>query len=171
MSAPVLHLSDQQLQGLADGTLRGPEGLSAREHCDACLDCGAELQLYGALAGQLSSLQDPQPPPDFTATVMASVHARETQLVQKRHTLLAALPAAALAIVAIVGWAVTTAPATHVDRVVEGMTLFRTVMGVVGPVLEATRLPLGLAAFAFLALILGALSRTLRTDGARPAAS
>src|SRR5207302_1514908 len=60
------HLTDTQLQGLADGTLRGPEGMAAREHCEGCSACDAELSLYTALAGRLSLLQDPLPPADFT---------------------------------------------------------------------------------------------------------
>ena len=67
------HLTDTQLQSLADGTLRGPEGLGAREHCEGCAECGSELSIYTALNGQLSTLRDPLPPSDFTATVLAAV--------------------------------------------------------------------------------------------------
>jgi anti-sigma factor ChrR (cupin superfamily) len=87
------HLTDTQLQSLADGTLRGPEGMGAREHCEECAECGAELSIYTALGGQLSTLRDPEPPADFTATVLAAVQVREAQLVTRRHTLLAAIPA------------------------------------------------------------------------------
>ena len=87
------HLTDAQIQSLADGTLRGPEGLAAREHCDGCAACGSELTVYSALAGRLSALRDPEPPGDFTATVLAAVQVREAQLVSRRHTLLAAVPA------------------------------------------------------------------------------
>ena len=97
------HLTDTQLQSLADGTLRGPEGLAAREHCDGCAGCGAELSIYSALNGRLATLRDPEPPSDFTATVLAAVQVREAQLVTRRHTLLAAIPAFALALFAIVG--------------------------------------------------------------------
>ena len=45
-----LHLSEEQIQGLADGTLRGPEGFAAREHCDACALCDGELNAFAALA-------------------------------------------------------------------------------------------------------------------------
>ena len=167
------HLTDAQIQGLADGTLRGPEGLAARDHVDGCVDCGAEYQLYAAIAGQLSALQDPVLPGDFTAQVMAAVEMREQHIVQKRHTFLATLPAAALAILAIVGWALSSAPAAHVDRLLEGATVMRTVFGVLGPVVEAVRLPLALSALVFLAAVLAILARTLRggTSGERAAAS
>ena len=55
MSAAV-HLSEEQIQGLADGTLRGPEGLEAREHVDACAECAAEMSMYGALVQRLQTL-------------------------------------------------------------------------------------------------------------------
>ena len=152
------HLTDTQIQGLADGTLRGPEGLSAREHCDACAGCGAELAVYAALNGQLATLRDPAPPTDFTASVLAAVSVREAQLVSRRHTLLAAIPAAALAIVAIVGWGLST----HVGRLLEGFAVARTVVGVMGPVFAATRVYLGVGAFFFLAVVLTLLSRTLK---------
>ncbi|TMA40781.1 MAG: hypothetical protein E6J82_14290, partial [Deltaproteobacteria bacterium] len=83
------HLTDNQLQSLADGTLRGPEGLAAHEHCDGCEQCGAELSVYSALTTRLSALTDPEVPADFTATVLAAVEVREAQLVTHRHTLLA----------------------------------------------------------------------------------
>jgi anti-sigma factor RsiW len=155
-----MHLSDAQIQGLADGTLRGPEGFSAREHCDGCAACGAELSLYGALNQKLATLRDPPPPMDFTASVLSAVAVREAQLVSRRHTLLAALPAAALAIVAIVGWGFSAA--LHVDKLLESFAVARTVFGVLGPVFAATRVYLGVGAFLFLALVLTALSRTLK---------
>src|SRR2546427_9835751 len=100
------HLTDTQLQSLADGTLRGPEGLAAREHCEACAGCGASLTLYSALVGRLSALKDPEPPADFTATVLAAAEVREAHLATRRHTLLAAIPALALALCAVIGSAV-----------------------------------------------------------------
>jgi hypothetical protein len=154
----VNHLVEAQIQGLADGTLRGPEGMSAREHCDGCLECGAELSLYSALNGQLATLHDPPPPLDFTASVLSAVAVREAQLTSRRHTLLAAIPAAALAIVAIVGWGFSA----NVDKLVESFALARTIYGVIGPVFAATRVYLGVGAFLFLAVVLTALLRTLK---------
>ena len=154
------HLTDMQLQALADGTLRGPEGLDAREHCEACALCGAELELYSALAGKLSDLRDPLPPQDFTASVMAAVQVREAHLVQRRHTLYAAVPAAALALFAIVGWGLSAM--VNVEQLVDGFTALRTVVSVLGPVFAAIRLPLGIGAFVLFAAVLTALSRTLR---------
>src|SRR2546429_9021482 len=71
--SPVVHLTEDQIQGLADSTLRGPEGMAAREHADTCEECGAELAMYGALVQRLATLQDPMPPADFTSGVLEAV--------------------------------------------------------------------------------------------------
>jgi anti-sigma factor RsiW len=157
------HLTDTQLQSLADGTLRGPEGMAARAHCDGCTECGAELTVYSALNGQLTTLRDPEPPADFTATVLAAVQVREAQLVTRRHTLLAAIPAFALALFAIVGWALNT----QVGQLLESVSVLRTFWGALGPVFTAIRVPLGIGAFLFFALVITALSRTLKPAYAR----
>jgi len=157
------HLTDTQLQSLADGTLRGPEGMAAREHCDGCADCGAGLSIYSALNGQLATLSDPEPPSDFTATVLAAVQVREAQLVTRRHTVLAAIPAFALALFAIVGWALNT----QVNQLIDSVSVLRTVWGTLGPVFAAVQVPLGIGAFIFLAVVLTALSRTLKPAYAR----
>ncbi|MCA1827029.1 MAG: hypothetical protein ABR567_22025 [Myxococcales bacterium] len=157
------HLTDSQLQGLADGTLRGPEGLAAREHCEGCAECGSELAIYTSLSTQLSGLRDAQPPLDFTATVLAAVEVREAHLASRRHTVLAALPAAALAVFAVVGWAFSL----QIGKIVDDFATARTVIGVLGPVFTALRLPLGIGAFVLFAIVLTALSRTLRPSYAR----
>lgn len=156
------HLDESVLQGLADGTLRGPDGMAAQAHCDGCPGCGDALAGWTALNAQLFALHDPAVPEDFTAQVLAAVDAREALLAQRRHTWLAALPAAALAIFAIVGWMLSAAPAAHVDRLVEGVTVVRHVAAALVPVFDAARLPLGLSALALTAAILFLLLRTLR---------
>ena len=143
------HLTDNQLQSLADGTLRGPEGFAAREHCDACEQCGAELSVYSALTTRLSALTDPEAPADFTATVLAAVEVREAQLVTRRHTLLAAIPAFALALFAIVGWALNA----QVNHLIDGVSAARTIWVALSPVFDAVRVPLGIGAFVFLAVV------------------
>ncbi len=167
MSA-LLHLTEEQIQGLADGTLRGPEGMAAREHVDSCEECGAELSMYGALVHRLATLQDPVLPPDFTSGVLQAVEHREHALTQRRHTVLAAIPAAAVGLFAILGWALSVAPTVHVDRFLEVWTVGRHVLSAAGPVLEAARLPLGLGAFVFAAAVLCVLARALRA-GTQPA--
>lgn len=159
----MTHLTDMQLQGLADGTLRGPEGLAAREHCEKCGLCGSELQIYSAMCSQLSALKDPPTPADFTAVVLARVQAHEYRLSTRRDTLVAAVPACAAALVAIVGAAMSI----PVSVLLSALATARLVAGALAPVFEAVRLPLGVGAFLFLAVVLAALSRTLRPAQAR----
>jgi anti-sigma factor RsiW len=168
---PLPHLTEEQIQGLADGTLRGPEGMAAREHADTCDECTAELSMYGALVNRLATLQDPMLPPDFTAGVLQAVEHREHSLAQRRHTVLAAIPAAAVGLFAILGWALSAAPTVHVDRFLEVWTLGRHVVSAAAPVLEAARLPLGLGAFVFAAVIVFVLARALRVSTAPAPAS
>jgi anti-sigma factor RsiW len=170
MSA-LVHLSEDQIQGLADGTLRGPEGLAAREHADACEECGAELAMYGALVERLATLEDPALPPDFTSGVLEAVDHREHALRQRRHTVLAAIPAALVGLLAILGWAMSAAPSAHVNGLLEAWSVARHVVAAVVPVLEVARLPLGVGAFLFSAAILLVLVRTLRPAAAPATAS
>jgi anti-sigma factor RsiW len=167
MSA-LVHLTEDQIQGVADGTLRGPEGLSAREHADSCAECTAELAMYAALVQRLSTLHDPVLPPDFTTSVLQAVDEREHALAQRRQTVLAAIPAALVGIVAILGWALSAAPGAHVDGLLEAWTVGRHIVAAVVPVLEAARLPLGLGAFIFSAALFAVLVRALRA-GREPA--
>jgi anti-sigma factor RsiW len=163
------HLSEEQIQGLADGTLRGPEGFAAREHCESCLVCDADVAGYAALAQRLDALVDPLPPLDFTAQVLQAAGRREAYLAQRRQTWYAAIPAAAVALIAIVGWAMSAAPNVHVDSFIETWSLMRHVLGAAGPVLSAMRLPLGLGAFVFAACVLALLARAIRAGVSGPA--
>lgn len=167
----LVHLNEEQIQGLADGTLRGPEGMAAREHADSCAECGAELSMYGALVQRLATLQDPMLPSDFTAGVLEAMEHREHALAQRRHTVLAAIPAAFVGLFAILGWVLSAAPTAHVDRFLEVWTVGRHVVSAAAPVLEAARLPLGLGAFAFATAVLLVLIRALRAGGAPAPAS
>jgi anti-sigma factor RsiW len=168
MTAP-LHLSEQQIQGLADGTLRGPEGFAAREHCDACPACASDLAAFDALVKDLDTLVDPPVPMDFTAAVLQAVAVREAALVQRRHTWYAALPALAVACVAMVGWALSAAPTVHVDRLIGTWTAMRHVVAAASPVLQTLRLQLGIGAFLFAVAVLFVLARTIRSNVSGPA--
>jgi len=158
----ALHLDDHELQSLADGTFRGPEGLAARGHCDACAECAAGLSAYASLTSHLSALVDPALPDDFTSGVLRAVDARELLLAQRRHTWLAAIPAAALALFAVVGWSLSAASDYRVDQLVSAFALGRHLVAALGSVLDAARLPLGLGALAFTVAIFTLLTRTIR---------
>jgi anti-sigma factor RsiW len=153
-----LHLDETRLQGLADGSLRGPEGQSARGHCDVCEECAAELEAYTQLARSLDALCDPPPPADFTMQVLLAVDAREAQLEARRHIKLAAIPAGLVAIVAVVGWAFSAGPVQRLDEVIRGFTALRQIYEVAEPVVGAARVPLALGAL-LCSVVLGLLLR------------
>jgi anti-sigma factor RsiW len=157
-----LHLDDARVQGLADGSLRGPEGLAAREHCSLCPACAAELEVYSALGGALAGLSDPPPPPDFTLQVLRAVDVREVQLEARRQIKLAAIPAALVAAVAVVGWVLSGAPVQRLDELVHGVAILRELYDVLSPVVFAARAPLALAAVVSAAAIGALLHGTLR---------
>jgi anti-sigma factor RsiW len=161
MNGPI-HLSEEQIQGLADGTLRGPEGFAAREHADQCDDCTAELAMFSALTNRLNALADPPVPVDFTSSVLSAVEARERMLLAKRHTVLAAIPAGLVGVIAVVGWALSAAPSVHIDRFLEAWSVGRLVVSAATPVLQTLRIPIGLGAFAFAAAVIAVLTRALR---------
>jgi len=167
----AFHLTEEQIQGLADGTLRGPEGFAAREHADGCDECSGELAMYAALVDRLSTLSDPPVPDDFTVEVLDAVDHRERALQQRRHTVLAAIPAGLIGLFAIFGWALSVAPTAHVDRFLEAWTLARHVLAAAAPVVDATRLPLGLGALVFSAAIVALLLRAMRGGTAPTPAS
>ena len=152
-AAGALHLDDARLQALADGTLRGPEGLAARAHCDLCPDCAAEVQGYAALTLSLSGLRDPAPPPDFTLQVLLLAEEREQKLEARRHIRLAAIPAALVAVVAVVGWVFSVRPGQRIDQLVQSVTVLREVYELVGPLVYAARVPLALGAVCAVAVI------------------
>ena len=156
------HLDDTTLQGLADGSLRGPEGFAAREHCESCAACAAELEAYAALSASLSALVDPALPSDFTVSVLAAATEREEQLAARRQHLLAAIPAAALSIFAVVGWGLSAGLVQRVNEIITGVALVRQVADVAAPVVEAARLPIALGALLLCASIATVLVRALR---------
>jgi len=163
-----LHLSEDQIQGLADGTLRGPEGFAAREHCDGCPACAGEVEIFSALAKDLDALVDPQVPADFTASVLQAVSVREVALVQRRHTWYAAVPAFLVALFAMVGWALSARPTVHLDRLIGTWSTMRHVAAAASPVLQTLRVPLGIGAFVFALVVLFLLARTIRTGVSGP---
>ncbi|GAC1342964.1 MAG: hypothetical protein NVS2B9_05430 [Myxococcales bacterium] len=158
------HLDDAALQGLADGSLRGPEGFAARAHCDACAACATTLAGYAVLARRLSALRDPPLPADFTSRVLEAAGHREAQLAARRQHLFAAVPAAAVALFALVGWAASAGPAQRVSDVIASVALVRQLWSLALPVAGAAGLPLAAGAFIACAAILAVLLRALRVE-------
>jgi anti-sigma factor RsiW len=163
MSALVpMHPADAALQRVADGSLRGPEGMAVRAHCDACLECRAELASLEQLLQGLSLLRDPLAPDDFVPGVLLAVGSRERQLAARRHIQLAAIPAALVGLFAAFGWAFSGGVVVRLNELRSSLLVARTAVEVLDPVLEVTRLPLAAGALVAACAILFALSRTLR---------
>jgi len=154
-------LTETAIQGVADGTLRGPERMLAEQHCAECPRCSAELTAYSALAHRLSRLQDPLPPADFTAAVLAAVGVRELARSERRRSLLAALPAAVVALGVLLAWAFLLDPTQRIHDIAVGAATFGRVVSAAGAVVEAVRFPLALMALGVAAAVLAALSRAL----------
>ena len=153
-------LTEGAIQGLADGSLRGPERMLADEHCASCPRCSTELAAYSALAQRLSALRDPPLPPGFTAAVLAAVEFREQVRDQRHRALLAALPAALIAIGLLLVWAFAH-PAQRLRDLVVGATVCQRVCEATLSVFQSARLPLGLAALVSLVGVSLAMARAM----------
>ncbi len=154
-------LTEAALQGLADGTVRGPERYLADQHLAECDRCSTELAAFSILSARLSALKDPPLPHDFTAAVLAAVELREHVRDARHRALLSALPALLIAIGVLFAWAFAAQPAERVRDLVVGATVFQRVCEATFSVLQAARLPLGAAALVFLVGVLALLGRAL----------
>ena len=154
-------LTETAIQGLADGTLRGPARMLADEHLMVCARCSAELAIFEGLVGRLNQLTDPPLPAEFTAGVIAAVQLREHVRDERQRAVLAALPAALIAISVLLFWAFSQGPAERVRDLIVGATVAQRVAEASIAVLTAIRVPLALSALVFLVAMLGLLSRAL----------
>ncbi len=157
-----LHLDDEQLQSLAEGSLRGPAGLAAREHCDTCAECADSLETYRALCGRLDALTDPPAPAEFTSQLLELISAQDEQLAAQRHIYLAAIPALLVAALAVLGWSWSIAPGQRLNALVRDLALCRQLLAVAQPALETMRVPLAMGALLACAAVGVLLVRTLR---------
>ena len=149
-------LTEPAIQGLADGSIRGPERMLAEQHVAECPRCSTELEAFSLLAKRLGELRDPVLPPGFTAAVLAAVEMREQVRDARHRALLSALPAALIAIGVLIAWAFAIHPAQRVRDLVVGATIGQRIAEATFSVLQAARLPLGLGAL-FVLLGIGAL--------------
>jgi anti-sigma factor RsiW len=154
-------LTDVALQSIADGTLRGPERMLAEQHIEECPRCSAELAIYSGLMLKLNSLCDPPLPLDFTAGVMQAVQLREQVRDEKHRALLAALPAALIAVGVLLAWAFSGNVGQRVRDLVVGATVVERVAEATLSVLQAVRVPVALSSLLVLACLLLVLSRAL----------
>ncbi len=141
MTAP--HLDDERAQLLVEGLLPASEAALAEGHLAACPACRTLVESHRALAEALSGLAAPEPPPDFTAGVMARVERRERLAAWERRLGVAILAAAAAAAGALFASAGQSAWAGAVGGVLRsiGETAIALRIGgqVVGPLVSALR--------------------------------
>ena len=164
-------LTEAGIQGLADGSLRGPERMMADEHLMTCPRCSAELAIYEGLVERLNLLADPPLPAGFTEGVLAAVQVHEQVRDDKHKAVLASLPAALLSIGILFFWAFGQgSSASRIRDLIVGATLFRRVAEASLSVLQAVRVPLALSALVFLVAVLALLSRALSSLRGRAAA-
>ena len=185
----AVHLTEEQIQGLADGTLRGPEGLVARDHADECSECAAELEMYGALVHRLATLEaqshrryikshlpfDALPVWDTVKYIHVGRDGRELDAGVLEHLVQPVDHPCALSDQRLAIPGQIPQPTDRLGRheagahiipraqqVSQRLQLGRHVFAAVVPVLEVARLPIALGAFVFCAVILFVLARTLR---------
>jgi hypothetical protein len=146
------HPDDALLQGVADGSLRGPDGMAVRAHCDACPSCAAVRAAYERLLSSLESLRDPAPPRELLSLVLEATDAVDARRAETRQLLWSGVPALLVACLALCGWVSSAQfPACLADWV-HTLIALRQILGWTAPVLAAARLPLALGSLAMVVL-------------------
>ncbi|HTP52083.1 MAG TPA: anti-sigma factor [Anaeromyxobacteraceae bacterium] len=157
------HLSEEEAQRLLEGALPGEERSGVSDHLASCAGCQALVSSFQALEDALSLLPAAEPPPDFTAGVLALIDLRERSARRERRVALGVLGAVAAALAATVALAGQAAWAPALSEasasLVQGVEAARISRQVLSPLLGALRaeIVLGCAALG-LPLLLG-LSR------------
>jgi len=169
----ALHLDDERAQLLLEGLLPAAEAARAEGHLAACPGCRALLESHRALAEALGGLLAPEPPPGFTAGVLARVERHQRLAAWERRLGLAILAAAAAAACALFASAGQSAWAGAVGALLRSLsgaaTALRIGTEVASPVVSALR-PQIIAACAAVALplflVLGQLAPARRAESA-----
>jgi anti-sigma factor RsiW len=169
----ALHLDDERAQRLLEGLLTAPEAALAEQHLTGCRGCRVLVESHRALAEALSGLEAPEPPPGFTAGVLAQVERRRALAAWERRLGFAILATSAAAAGALFAGAGQSAWAGVVGGVLrsvgEAATALRIGGEVAGPVVSALRPQIiaGCAAVALpLFFLLARLTPTRRTESA-----
>lgn len=160
-----VHLTEDEVQDRIYGLLSREDSARAAEHLAGCAECRALEASFEALGEGLARLPCVEPPPDFTAGVMARIGEREKALSRERRlaaVLLAALAAALGAGAALAGPSAFAAAVSEASASLAGALRVARLSGaVLTPVLDTLRLEIGFACAALgLPLFLG-LSRLL----------
>ena len=153
------HVSDAEAQLLLEDALEPTDRTRIEEHLAGCTDCMATVLSFEALAQALSTLPVAEPPPDFTAGVMARIDEQERSLAGDRRVAVAVLGAvAALLTLAVLlagpaAWAGLLSGASAAAA--SAIQVTHIGVDVLAPVFSALRLPLlvGTAGFAIVIVL------------------
>jgi anti-sigma factor RsiW len=159
------HLTDGQAQRLIDGLLDPVRDADVAEHAAACPDCAALVESYRLLGDALDGLALPEPPADFTASVLSRIEATEAASARERRVgfavMAVVLVAAAGALAAAGAGGLAATVGGWADGLGEAAHAFRLGQGVLPGLLSALRVQLIIGAAAVAVPLLVGLSRLM----------
>jgi anti-sigma factor RsiW len=159
----IRHLTEDEAQLVIEGGLAEPERIRTETHLAGCPSCQALVLSFEALSEALSGLPRAEPPPDFTAAVMARIDEREAVRASERRVAVVVLAtvgvslAIALALAGQAAWA--PALSTVSSASVKALQALRITSDVLSPVVSALRVPIIVVAAAVGIPLTLALSR------------
>jgi anti-sigma factor RsiW len=140
----VRHIAEDEAQLYLEGAIEPSEAARVDDHLAGCLECRALVASFEALSEALSGLPLVDPPPDFTAAVMARIDERELAVASERRIALGVLAAVgvslaiALALAGQSAWAPALSAASSAG--VKVLQTLRITSDVLSPVVSALRL-------------------------------
>lgn len=159
----IRHLTEDEAQRFLEDGLPAPERTLAETHLAGCPSCQALVVSFEALSEALSGLPLAEPPPDFTAGVMARIDEQVAVRASERRVAVAVLGAVgvslgvALALSGQATWAPALSAASSAG--VKALQALRITSDVLSPVVSALRVQILVAAAAVGIPLLLALSR------------
>ncbi len=159
----IRHLTEEEAQLFLEDGMAAPVRAEAENHLADCPSCQALVLSFEALSEALSGLPLAEPPPDFTASVMARIDERELARARERHAAVAVLAAVgvslavALALAGQAAWAPALSAVSSAG--VQALQALRITSDVLSPVVSALRMQIIVAAAAVGIPLTLALSR------------
>lgn len=159
----VRHIAEDEAQLYLEGVIEPSEATRIDGHLAGCPECQALVASFQALSEALSGLPHAEPPPDFTAAVMARIDEREAARASERRIVVGVLAAvgASLAVtLALAGesaWAPALSAASSIG--VKTLQAMRITSDVLSPVVSALRVQILVVAAAVAIPLTLALSR------------
>ncbi|HET8733841.1 MAG TPA: zf-HC2 domain-containing protein [Anaeromyxobacteraceae bacterium] len=168
------HLTEDEAQLHLEGALDESVQQGVDAHLAGCPECQALVLSFSALADALSDLPVAEPPPDFTAGVMARIEEQEATRAAERRLTVAVFGAVAvsLAVTLVLAGQAAWAPALSAvsSGAVQALQAFRISADVLSPLVSALRIQIIVATAALGIPLLLALSRLASPRQGRQAA-